>query len=416
MRVGIDASCWANRRGYGRYSRELLRALFALDRGNEYVLFLDEPTAERSVDLPSSPRIKQVVVKTTQAAADGAAASGHRAWRDVWAMSRAVSRQARMLDVFFFPSVYTFYPIRTPAKVVVTIHDTIAERNPRLIFPTWRSRLFWTAKVRWSLWQADLVATVSEAARAAVLQVFRLAPSRVRVIPDAVSPVFRKLPGNRKIPDALARFGVSEDEPYLLYVGGISPHKNLSTLVEAFAAARAETSRAVKLVLVGDIERDVFYSSYTAVRDQVERLALSGAVIFTGFLPDAELVAVYNAATALVLPSFDEGFGLPAVEAMACGTPVIASRIPVLQEVVSDAGLFFDPTSPAELRSQLSAMLDNVALRRALGGRGVRRAQGFTWRRSAEAALAVFQELNDLNPGRTSQVSLGKGATRDAHV
>ena len=134
-------------------------------------------------------------------------------------------------------------------------------------------------------------------------------------------------------------------------------------------------------------------SSYESLQRRIADLGLTQQVIFTGFVPDDELVHIYNAADIMVLPSFDEGFGLPAVEAMACGAPVVASRAGALPEVVGDAGIFFDPHSPRELKECLEALLRDTEKRLELRQRGLIRARDFSWERSAATALAALEEL-----------------------
>ncbi len=392
IKIGVDASCWTNKRGYGRYTRELLSTLLAIDQQNEYLLFLDAQTASQSDDLPE--RAHRITVETSQAAVEAASASGHRSLRDLWAMRRAVHKYGQDLDLFYFPSVYTFFPLRCRAKVIVTIHDTTAERYPRLVFPNWRSRLLWRLKVRWAVRQASLVITVSEASRRSVMREFKVKERVMRVVPDAVGPPFRPIEDRSQTRQVLAEYGVDADEGFILYVGGISPHKNLGALVVAYASlVREMGDQALKLVLVGDFQRDVFFSSYTALREKIAELGVSEKVIFTGFASDRALPHFYNAARALVLPSFDEGFGLPAVEAMACGTPVVASHAGALPEVVGEAGLFFSPHDPEELKERLHRLLKDEGLRKELGKKGLCRAREFSWERSARTALAAFEGL-----------------------
>lgn len=392
MRIGVDASCWTNRRGYGRYTRGLLKALLAADGRNDYCWFIDAATAQEAEELPV--RARPVVVRTSRAAERAASASGHRSLRDVWAMRQAVGRHRPPLDVIFFPSVYTFFPVAGRLKVVVAIHDAIAERHPALIFPHWRARLLWAAKVRWAIRQAHLVTTVSQSARQALVEQFGIRAETIRVIPDAADQTFRPLgddPGTRRI---LAKYGLEATERFILYVGGLSPHKNLTTLIDAYARLRHDNGYGdVRLVLAGDIEGDVFFSNYRGLRDRVHGSGLASRVIFTGFVSDPELVHFYNAAQALVLPSFDEGFGLPVLEAMACGTPVVASRIPALVGLADKAGLYFEPHAAEELARRLGEVLSDAMLRRTLGREGLARAQLFSWERSAEAALAAFNEV-----------------------
>jgi glycosyltransferase involved in cell wall biosynthesis len=394
MQIGVDANCWANHRGYGRFTRELLHALLRADQRNMYCFFLDADTQRQATDIPDEAQ--QVVVSTTRAAVEAASAAGRRSVRDLWAMSEAVRRHRPAVDLFYFPSVYTFYPLRIKAPVAVTIHDIIPERYPALVFSGRVPRLMWTLKVRWAVHQAAVILTVTETSRQAIIDHFRLPEALVRVVPDAVSPAFRVIEDRNQIQPVLGRYGIIPDDRYMLYVGGISPHKNLATLLEAYAmllAGRSDDPAPPKLVIIGDYQRDVFLSSYQALQRRIAELGLGGCVIFTGLVPDDDLLSLYNAAALLVMPSFDEGFGLPAVEAMACGAPVVASRAGALPEVVGDAGVFFDPHSPEELKMCMEQLLRDDVERLRMRQRGLSRARAFSWEQSAAAALAVFEEI-----------------------
>lgn len=403
MRIGIDASCWAQARGYGRYLRELVGAILEIDSRHSYTLFLDDHTERHCRDLPT--RAERVVIPTASAAADAASAAGRRSLGDLWAMSRAVARRAADLDLFYFPTVYTFFPVPRRVRTIVTIHDTIAERHPALVFPHLHNRLFWNIKVRWAIRQADLIATVSETAKSAVKDYFGLPDSRLRVVADAVHPAFRPTEDNAERRQLLAARGIAPGQRFLLYVGGISPHKSIDTLVDAYLTiVQNEEHSDVRLVLAGDYERDVFLSSYDSLRERIGQSGRAGGnVIFTGFVPDDELPSWYGAAEAFVMPSVDEGFGLPALEAMACGAPVVASRGGALPEVVGDAGLLFEPRDTAGLTAALQSVLSDASLRRSLSARGRARAAAFTWQASARAAIDVFEELSSPSPRSVSR-------------
>jgi len=392
VKIGIDASCWANRRGYGRYTREIITAILEVDTRNEYVLFLDAPTEQQCPDLPR--HVRRHVVHTTAAATAAASSDGRRSLRDLWAMARAVSASRSSLDVFYFPSVYTFFPVPRRLRTLVTIHDTIAERHPALVFPHRHHQLFWTLKVAWAVRQAARILTVSNTAKSDVMARFGLPADRVAVVSNAVGSEFRPPDDPAGTQRILARHGLTPANRFLLYVGGMSPHKNIETLIDAYCAIGGEDGFGdLRLVLIGEVERDAFHSSYQALRQRVARGGATGKVIFTGFVPDEELRYWFAAAQALVLPSVDEGFGLPAIEAMACGTPVVASRAGALPEVVADAGLLFEPRSAAALANVLRRVLADAPLRDALTVKGRGRAAQFTWRASARSAIVQFEDV-----------------------
>jgi glycosyltransferase involved in cell wall biosynthesis len=309
-------------------------------------------------------------------------------------MRQAVYRHGNDLDLFYFPSVYTYFPPKTRARVIVTIHDTTAERYPKLIFPNRRSRLFWKLKVELAVRRADLIATVSEASKQEIIREFGVPEARVSVISDAVGAEFYPLNEEPKTREVIAKYGVNVGEPFILYVGGISPHKNLHTLVDAHALLGQESGApSANLVLVGDYQRDVFYSSYTSLREKIDGLGTTDKVVFTGFVDDTDLMYFYNAASVLVMPSYDEGFGLPALEAMACGTPVIVSNAGALPEVVGSAGRLFSPHSPQHLKDHLATVLSDRLVHDTMSRMGLQRAREFSWERSAQAALTAFSQL-----------------------
>jgi glycosyltransferase involved in cell wall biosynthesis len=386
MRIGIDATCWHNTRGYGRHARALLGALLRGDRRHHYVLITDSP-AELDTLLP------EVEVRRVAASAptvEAASAKGRRGLRDMWRMSRALA--APDLEVLLFPTVYSYVPVFSRAKKIVMIHDVIAEKYPQLTVPRRLARCLWKAKVALGRWQADALVTVSEHSRRGLVEHFRLQPERVYVVGEASDPVFRVLDAPRPTP-RLANLGLAEGR-FLVYVGGFSPHKNLETLVAAFAQlARQDDLADVRLVLVGEYEKEVFHSYYGTIRQQVQTLGVSSRVVFTGFLPDDELVVLLNRATALVLPSLLEGFGLPAVEAAACGCPVIATTASPLPKLLRDGGLFVDPLDRPGWERALLAVLCSEETRRQLGKEGLASAQQLTWDAAAQQLLAVLDRV-----------------------
>lgn len=388
MKIGIDACCWANKRGFGRFTRELLEALLKLDEANEYLFFIDSETS-RVEDFPS--RAKLIVARTEYSAVNAASADGRRSLSDLWAMTREVYKHK--VDVFFFPTVYSYFPLLNRTKTVVTVHDMIADHHPDLVFPSRKSKFFWKLKQNLAIRQADVVATVSENSRKEIAEYFRIPEAKMRVISEAARPVFRVLPPTNGFVSALAKYDLAPGDRFLLYVGGISPHKNLKALILAFKRTHDSETDRPKLILVGDYENDPFFSAYPDLRRQVSDLGLDDRVLFTGFVPDEDLAYLYNAAMMLVFPSFEEGFGLPAIEAMACGTPVAASCTGSLPEVLGDAGRFFDPSDVDSMSAVIKDLLADEPERRKMRDSGLVRSQKFQWKRAAEETLAIFDEL-----------------------
>lgn len=388
MKIGVDASCWGNKRGFGRFTRELLEALMLVDKENDYLFFIDSETAGTD-DIPE--RVQLISPKTSQSQVEAASADGSRSIKDIWAMSREVYRHN--VDVFFFPAVYSYFPILNRTKVLLTLHDVIADHHPSLIFPNAKSKYFWKLKQRVAIKQADMVATVSEYSKKEIVKYFSLPESKIRLISEAARPVFKVLPTNNGFVTTLEKHGLRNGERFLLYVGGISPHKNLNTLIDAFKQIADSGDDKLKLVLVGDYKDDPFFSAYPDLKAKVSKFGLEDRVIFTGFIPDEDLAYLYNAATLLVFPSLEEGFGLPAIEAMSCGTPVAASKTGSLPEVLGSVGRYFDPLKADEMAAVIRNVLNDESARQQMKADGIERSQNFRWKRAAEDTLKIFREL-----------------------
>jgi glycosyltransferase involved in cell wall biosynthesis len=389
MRIGVDAMCWADLRGYGRFTRELVPAMAALAPEHTFVCFLDRRAA-RGFD-PGLPNVEAHVVQQSQSPTRAASANGYRSPRDMLRLTWAVAR-AR-IDVFFSPSVYTYFPLPPRLEAVVTVHDAIADRFPELTFPGWRARAFWRAKVRLALGQARLVLTVSDFAAAEIARVLRVKPERIRVALEAPSSTY--VPAT---PDEVARAAAARGLPagasWFVYVGGFNPHKHVDLIVRAHAALAREAGHAAPhLLLVGPTDADVYFGDRARIERAIDEERTDALVHWLGYLEDGELRLLHAGALALVLVSACEGFGLPAVEAAACGTPVIATTESPLPQLLAGGGLFVPPGQVAPLTVALRAMAGNEQLRRELGDRARDRARDLTWTRGARAALEALNEL-----------------------
>jgi glycosyltransferase involved in cell wall biosynthesis len=381
MRIGIDGACLSNRRGFGRFAKQMVAALGRANSSHEFAVFIDRPSLE-TVSIPEA--FETIAVEVNEAPSRAAAASGRRSMRDMLAVSRAVARER--LDLVYFPASYSFVPVWGVKRVVVTLHDTLALAHPDLVFPGGKGRLAWKAKEHAAVAWADRIVTVSEAAKRDIVAWFRLREDRVHVVSEGPDAAFAPRHGEDGV-EILRKYGVDLDRRFWLYVGGLSPHKNLLRLIEAVGRTADE-----RLVIVGDFG-DVFHTHVPELRAAVERLGLDTRVRFTGFVPDEELAYLYTRAYALVQPSLMEGFGLPTVEAMACGTPVVSSTAGSLREVVGDAGLYFDPTDVAAIAEAITTLGDQPALRDQLAIRALDRSARFTWAGAAASLLECFHEL-----------------------
>lgn len=395
MHIGVDATCWQNTRGYGRHARALLGALVKCDSENRYTFFMDSEDSAK--DLPPSVSIKNIHAAAPTVVA--ASANGHRSAPDMWRMARAMS--IARLDLLLFPTIYSYVPVLTRAKKIVIIHDVIAEKYPALAMPGRRARLFWKTKVALGRWQADAVATVSDYSRRGLLEYFGLTPDRVHVVGEASDPVFRRLDETQLTP-RLRAHGLDEQTRTIVYVGGFSPHKNLEMLVNAFAKIASQPSFAdVTLVLVGEYKKEVFHSYAGTIKRHIEDLGLAPRVVFTGYLPDEELVVLLNSATVSVLPSLIEGFGLPAVEAAACGCPVIATKESPLPSLLGETSLYFDPNRQEELEDALARVLESSELRSKMSAGGRAAASHLTWEAAAHQMASLIRKVaSDEHPDR----------------
>jgi glycosyltransferase involved in cell wall biosynthesis len=388
MRIGVDATCWANERGYGRFTRELVGAMVSQAPAHEFVCFLDKRSAD-CFQLRASnvvPRIVPQTVAPTLAAASGS----RRSIGDMLRLSNAVRRER--VDVFLSPSVYGYFPLPPGLPAVVTVHDAIAERFPAMTLPTRWDRWSWRAKVWLALAQARLVLTVSDYAAAQIAAHLAVPPSRMRVTYEGVSDAYRPSDSAADVRAAARRIGLPDEARWLMYVGGFGPHKHVDLLVRAHAAvARRRTESPLLLVLAGP-NQDGFHEDTAGIRDAIRECGTGDLVRWAGYLPDEELRHLHSGAVALMLVSASEGFGLPAVEAARCGAPVIATTESPLPQILAGAGVFITPGDPEAIAAAIERLLTNEPERRAMGARAIERAQALSWSRSAGIALEALQD------------------------
>jgi glycosyltransferase involved in cell wall biosynthesis len=354
--------------GIGTYVRNLLRYLSRLDKTTEYVLFC------RADDCATIEEFGE----------------NFRAVPEL-ARQYSIKEQLRIpldlrregIDLFHAP--HYVLPALIPCKAVVTIHDCIHIR-----FPQYLPNRLGYAYARASMWiathRSNRVLTVSEASKRDILKYFHVPERKIDVIYNGIDERFGEIPSPDEVLRVRERYQLND--PFVLYAGNIKPHKNLERLIEAFHLLRRNGHDTVKLLIIGDE-----ISKYATLRRAVHRYKLHKHVRFFGFVPDKTLAVLYRLAGVFVFPSLYEGFGLPPLEAMASGTPVITSNVSSLPEVVGDAALLIDPYEPAAIAQAMQRVLTEPSLREDLRRRGLRRVKEFSWDRSVRRVHEIYQEV-----------------------
>jgi glycosyltransferase involved in cell wall biosynthesis len=350
---------------------------------DRFVCFVDRASAGR---LPVyAANVSEVFVSTSADAARAASSSGYRSPRDMLAMTAAVSREK--LDVFFSPSVYTYFPLPPGLRAVVTIHDAIAERFPALTLSSARARIFWKAKVKLALMQSRRILSVSDYAARDVAREHHVPREQIDVAVEAPSADFRPRSVDT-VNRAAAAAGIPQGAHWFIYVGGFSPHKNIPSIIRAHASVvAASEGEQLHLILVGTRDKDVFLGDLPAIQSAIDDAGTNELVHWPGFVPDDELSALNTGAVALLLPSAAEGFGLPAVESAACRTPVIATNESPLPDLLAGGGIFVTPGDDAELARAMSRLWSEKGLRDDMGRCAQLKAAELTWDKCARSAL-----------------------------
>jgi alpha-1,3-rhamnosyl/mannosyltransferase len=371
VHIGIDGRCIQDHfPGIGRYTFNLARAMLPLFGEDEQLVLLRDPTQPSSQDLTilAGERVQVVDVPLSPFSL-----------RQQW----VVPRLLRRLGADIYHSPYYLMPYRPGVPVVVTVYDLIPLLFPQLASARARLLFRWTMAL--ALRMASHVIVISEATRRDLLLFFRLSPKKVTTIPLAAAPNFRPPPPT-EVERVRRKYALPND--YVLYLGINKPHKNLVRLVEAWGQIRDSqfAIRNLQLVIAG-----AWDSRYPESQQRAAALGLETAIRFLGPVAEDDLPALYGGAVLFVFPSECEGFGLPVLEAMACGTAVACANISSLPEVGGDAVLHFDPADVESIAQALCQALADPDLRAELRERGLRQAARFSWKRAAQKTLDLYR-------------------------
>jgi anaerobic magnesium-protoporphyrin IX monomethyl ester cyclase len=367
MRIAFDGTALRpGRTGVGYYTEHLLHHL-AQTAVHDELIVVSNRAIDTTSPLPSRVRV---------------AIPARHVPRLVWMQTLAVTALREVeADVVHFTN--GMLPLMSPVPTVVTIHDMSLRLYPRYHPP--RRVILNRPLVDLAARRADAIIAPSESAKRDIVRLYRLDPRRVHVVYEAAAPSFTRVHDTSVLERVRARYGLGER--IILYVGTIEPRKNLPTLIDAFAARRRSGELPHQLVCVGP-----YGWLSRGVDAQINRADVAGAIKFTGYVPFDDLPALYSLAEMFVYPSMYEGFGLPVVEAMACGVPVITGRTAALSEIGGGAIMEVDRIEPGSLGRALVALAESRDRREDLSGRGLARAASFSWQRAARESLEIYRE------------------------
>jgi glycosyltransferase involved in cell wall biosynthesis len=384
--------------GIGRHAYNVLDALTRLDPNRRYLAYYHPGYPNTRFDMEVLRERSNVELRPLRLPLYRP--SEQLVWPAVLARARA--------DLFHSP--YVVLPFAAHVTAVMTVHDLIFERHPEYWPRGYMQRLYGPT-TRLSTRRADLVLTVSESTSRDIREHYRVDHARVHVIGNAVAPIFRREADPARLDAVRQRYKLPQR--FILAVGAGRPHKNLETLVDAFACL--DPSLAPALVIGGEVDGRFA----DGVRARVHAHGIAARVVRAGTIREADLPALYTLADVFAFPSLVEGFGLPPLEAMACGTPVVAASSSAVAEAVGNAALAFDPRDARELATRLASALVDPVVRAALVQRGLERARAFTWERVARATLRAYASVevrtSAASNGRSPITTPRRGSSRSPH-
>lgn len=378
-RIGIDARMYGPLgKGLGRYTQEIVDNITGIDRENEYVVFLSRDNFDEFN--PGDRRVKKVMADVR--------------WytlSEQILMPWYIRRQK--LDLVHFPHFNV--PLFTPVKFVVTIHDLILTKFPTVRASTLSPWLYkfknlaYKIVIKTAVRRAKGVIAVSEFTKRDIIKQFRVDPAKIRVTYEGVANLAKGRDSLfvSKLDDSDTLLSYNIDKDFLLYVGNAYPHKNLDGLLEAFVELRKQKG-GISLVLVG--KEDFFYKR---LKDIVKEKYPDLPVVFPGYVPDEKLEIFYQKALAYVFPSYYEGFGLPPLEAMAKGCPVISSNRSSMPEVLGEAAVFFDPADKKDMVDRIKEVVEDQELRQELVKKGKEQVKKYSWWECARETLEIYKNV-----------------------
>jgi glycosyltransferase involved in cell wall biosynthesis len=384
MRIGVNALFLQRPlTGMGQHLFHLLKGLDEYDDQNTYVLLSPRFRHSSVGRFPQlSDRFQNIEVVSSALRRFGE--NFESLWWEQVGMVRACHREK--IEVLHCP--YFAAPFFLPARTVVTVHDVIP-----LVMPEYRVRResrMYSSLVAFTVRRANAIITVSEYSKRDIMRMLQIPEDRIHVIGNAVDSSYCPIADGRVIESVRQRYGIGPK--YILYFGGFDVRKNVDRLLQAYAALPATTRGEYQLVIAG---RLLFrgHPLYPDPRPRIRELGLEDNVVVTGQIREQDKAPLYSAATLYMFPSLYEGFGMPVLEAMACGATVITSNLSALPEVAGDAARLVNPYDTQAISEAIGELLENEGMRSELRERALARAQHFSWKRVAQQTLDVYNTL-----------------------
>lgn len=377
MRIAIDYTAAIRQgAGIGNYVRNLVDAMLAQDSVNSYTLLASgRPTRERPFPKADNVRARSIFIPDRYL---------NILWYR-WRLPLYANYFTGQVDIYHGPD-FALPPLGLKLRKVVTVHDLAFLEHPEYAVPELVAYL--NKVVPEAVAAADAVIAVSQTTRQALIDHYKTSPEKITIIPNGVESHFRHITDPILLGATRNKFGLKH--PFVLGVGTQEPRKNHIGLIKAFSQAQKKKKGPAMLVIAGGKGW-----LYEETRRLVEELKLEKKVRFLGRVSQLELITLYSMADVFAFPSFYEGFGVPPLEAMACGAPVITSNTSSFPEVVRDAAIMVDPHNPNELANAIMRLLEDKFLREELRQKGYLQAQHYTWPKSAHKMLSIYQKLYD---------------------
>lgn len=383
MRIAINAYFLEQpATGSGEHIYYLLEALDSIDESNQYLMLYPRLTGSQVVRMPHVGSHFQV--REVRDTAQRLGLRLGKLWWEQFSLRKACSKAK--VDLLHSP--YFASPLIPNVPTVVTIHDIIP-----LILPNYGQAAHVRAYMKLvsaAAKRANAILTVSEASKKDIVRVLGIPPERIHVTYNATDSSLRPICDRSALEWVRDSYGIAGD--FLLYFGGFDQRKNVERILLAYRSARESFDHPCQLVLAGSLSL-VGHPLYPDPRLMILRLGLEGQVIVTGRISEEEKPALYSAARAFVFPSLYEGFGMPVLEAMACGTPVITSNVSSLPEVAGNAVLLVDPTRVDAIAEAMVRLVNDAGLQEELHRKGLERASQFSWEASAAKTLEVYKQV-----------------------